>query len=378
MSRAAEAWVNLSALNSNLERVRQAAPDSRVVAVIKANGYGHGMVRVANALTDADAFAVASIDEALELRQAGITQPILLLEGFFTVDELTLIQQHQLSIVLHHNEQLQTIEALATMQELDERKPLSVWLKLDTGMHRLGFAPERLVELVERLHHCRLVDRPITVMTHLANADDRQDPMTESQLTVFKQHINELPEDTDVSISIANSAGILAWPSALGFKKHDQWVRPGIMLYGVSPFIDGSAQEDGLKPVMTLRSRLIAIKMLRAGDTVGYGGSWQCPEDMAIGVVAIGYGDGYPRSAPSGTPVLINGQRLPLVGRVSMDMITIDLRQQEHVAVGDEVILWGEGLPVEEIAARAGTIAYELLCGITRRVRFIDYNETAQ
>ncbi len=372
MSRAAEALINLSALQSNLELVRTRAPDARIVAVIKANGYGHGLLRIAQALEAVDALAVASIDEALSLRQAGINQPLLLLEGFFSADELPLIQQHQLSIVVHHEGQLQALEHMVESQTLDPQHRIPVWLKIDTGMSRLGFEPGQFAEALVRLRQCPLVDPAITVMTHLANADDRHDGMTDRQLNQLKEVLSNVFQTIDLKVSIANSAGILGWPEILNLTAQEQWVRPGIMLYGVSPFIDSTAQDEGLRPVMTLRSRVIAIKKLRAGDEVGYGGCWRCPEDMMLGVVAIGYGDGYPRSIQSDTPVLINGQRLPIVGRVSMDMLTIDLRQQPGVVVGDEVILWGEGLAVEEIAARAETIGYDLLCGVTPRVRFVE------
>jgi alanine racemase len=375
MSRAAEAVIDLMALSANLDRVRRHAPGKRIAAVIKANGYGHGMLRVARVLQQADAFAVASIDEALDLRLAGIDKPIILLEGFFTVEELALIQRHRLTIVLHHEEQLRTLESLAVGPQLDAGIPLTVWLKLDTGMHRLGFEPSRTATLVERLYDCRLVDRSsIVLMTHLASADDRRDPMTEHQAATFEDAVARVDKGAAAGRSIASSAGILGWPQTLMDGTGPGWVRPGIMLYGVSPFVDTTAADHDLRPVMTLRSRLIAIRELKAGDTVGYGASWRCPEDMRVGVVAIGYGDGYPRAAGSGTPVLLNGHRVPLVGRVSMDMLAVDLREQAAAAIGDEVVLWGDGLPVEEVAACAGTIAYELLCRVTHRVRFNEHH----
>jgi alanine racemase len=372
MSRAAEARINLDALVSNLFQVKRNAPDSRVVAVIKANGYGHGMVRVARALQQAEAFAVASIDEALELRGAGINHPLLLLEGFFNHDELVLIRQNQLSVVVHQDDQLQALENLGKQtndqQQNVPQSPIPVWLKIDTGMHRLGFRPEQAAGVYARLKQCSHVAPTITLMTHLANADDRQDETTAHQVELFYQAESTIKCTNELAHSIANSAGILAWPQT-HFNDHPSWVRPGIMLYGVSPLIDTTAADHDLQPVMTLCSRLIAIKHCQAGDAVGYGGSWRCPEDMTIGVVAIGYGDGYPRAAALGTPVLINGRRVFLVGRVSMDMITVDLRQCPGASIGDDVVLWGEGLPVEEIARHAGTIAYDLLCGVTTRVR---------
>jgi len=374
MTRAAEASIDLDALAANLCQVRRNAPGSRIVAVIKANGYGHGMTRVARALHQADAFAVASIDEALVLRGAGIDHPILLLEGFFDHDELALIQQYRLSVVLHQEQQLQALENLQQQnpgRQQHAQEPIRVWLKIDTGMHRLGFRPELAASVYARLKQCPHVASTITLMTHLANADDRQDDTTARQAELFYKTEATIGSANEFHHSIANSAGILAWPQT-HFSEYQSWVRPGIMLYGVSPFINSTASEHDLQPVMTLRSCLIAIHQCRAGETIGYGGSWQCPEDMPVGIVAIGYGDGYPRAAATGTPVLINGQRAPLIGRVSMDMITVDLRQLPNAAIGDEVVLWGQGLPIEEVARHTGTIAYELLCGVTARVRLLE------
>lgn len=366
MTRAAEALIDYAALRHNCQRVRQCAPDSRVLAVIKANGYGHGITRVARTLQQADGFAVASIDEALILRAANIDKPIVLLEGFFDVAELALIQQYRLSIVLHHIRQLEILEQTLLTQ------PLSVWLKIDTGMHRLGFNPAQFEDVYRRLQALPNIAAPLVLMSHLANAEDRHDELTSAQTECFHQAV----KGYDGQHSLANSAAILAWPQT-HFYQHPNWVRPGIMLYGASPFIDDTGAEHELHPVMTLRSRLIAINQFKAGDAIGYGGSWRCPEDMPVGVVAIGYGDGYPRSAQAGTPVLVNGRRAPLIGRVSMDMITVDLRQLGKTDIGDEVILWGQGLAVEEVARHAGTIPYELLCGVTERVRVIEVNENA-
>ncbi len=365
MTRAAEVRIDLAALRHNLARVREVAPQSWVMAMVKANGYGHGMVRVARALADAsvDALGVASIDEAITLRETGITTPITLLEGFFETAELTLIQQHGFDVVIHHSTQLAILEAtsLAT--------PITVWLKVDSGMHRLGFAPEKVAEAWRRLTACRNVRGPVRLMTHLASADDLASQQTSQQLACFESATMDIAAPR----SIANSAAILAWPQT-----HLQWVRPGIMLYGVSPFINDAAHGGGegatavtnnLKPVMTLTSELIAINHYRQGDAIGYAASWVCPHDMPVGVVAMGYGDGYPRHAVSGTPVLVNGKRVPLIGRVSMDMLNVDLSSQPQARIGDPVTLWGDGLPVEEVARCASTIAYQLLCGVTQRVR---------
>jgi len=355
MSRAARAVIDLSALRHNLQQVRRAVSQQQVIAVIKADAYGHGMLPVARALIDADVFGVACLEEALSLREAGIDTPILLLEGFFHVDELPLIQRHKLQIVVHGEHQLAMLESLPA-----QALSIPAWLKVDTGMHRLGFSPDALTEAWRRLEACPAVAPVLGLMTHLANADVSGDAATRQQLDCLAA----VRTDCSTPVSIANSAGILAWPEA-----HGDAVRPGIMLYGVSPMLNETGQQRGLRPVMSLHSELIGIRQCKKGDAVGYGGSWVCPEDMPVGVAAMGYGDGYPRHAPSGTPVLVNGQRAALIGRVSMDMICIDLRGQPAASVGDPVTLWGNGLPAEEIAGCASTIAYELFCGVTSRVK---------
>ncbi len=351
------ALIDLSALRHNLQRVREAAPHSRVMAVIKANGYGHGMLRVAAALNEADALAVARVNEGVTLREAGEKRPIAILEGFFDQEDLVAAADHDLELVIHERGQVEQLE------QLDSTRAVTCWLKLDTGMHRLGIAPEEATTVFRRLSSCTAVKGEVRLMTHLANADDLSDPATARQLQVFRELVREFGTDA----CSANSGGVLGWKES-----HTEWVRPGIMLYGVSPFLNRTAEDDGLLPVMTLRSRVIAVNHYRKGDGIGYGGSWHCPEDMNVGVIAIGYGDGYPRHAAFGTPVLVNGHRVPLVGRVSMDSITVDLRTQPGVRVGDPVVLWGEGLPVEEVARAADTIPYQLLCGVARRVKMIE------
>lgn len=353
MSRATKVRLDLGALVHNLRRVREAAPHRRVAAAIKAEGYGHGLIRVARTL-DADAFAVACSEEALTLREAGIDRPILLLEGVFEAMELPSCARHGLEIAVHHPEQVSMLERARLEQ------PLRVWLKIDTGMHRLGLAPETVPSIWQRLRDCSAVRPDLGLMSHLARADERECDYTFRQLQTFETATAGLPGER----SLANSAAILGWPQT-----HFDWVRPGIMLYGASPFVDSLAADEGLRPVMTLSTRLIAINRLRKGEPVGYGGTWTCPEDMDVGVAAVGYGDGYPRHAPSGTPVLVNGREAALIGRVSMDMITVDLRPHPAARVGDPVVLWGEGLPVERIAQLAGTISYTLTCGVTARVQ---------
>ncbi len=324
-----------------------------MAAAVKAEGYGHGLVRVARTL-DADAFAVACVEEALILREAGIDRPILLLEGVFEAAELPVCARHNLEMAVHHPEQV------AMLERARLERPLRVWLKVDTGMHRLGLEPETVPAIWRRLRDCPAVRPDLGLMSHLARADERSRPDTLNQLQCFETATAGLPGER----SLANSAAILGWPQT-----HFDWVRPGIMLYGASPFVDSLAPDENLRPVMTLSTRLIAIKHLRRGEPVGYGGTWICPEDMDVGVAAIGYGDGYPRHAPSGTPVLLDGREAALIGRVSMDMITLDLRRHPEARVGDPVVLWGEGLPVERIAQLAGTISYTLTCGITARVK---------
>ncbi|MBB5206710.1 alanine racemase [Chiayiivirga flava] len=358
MSRAASATIHIDALRHNLGVVRRRAPASRVLAVVKADGYGHGLERVAHALEGADGFGVAALADAERLRAAGLSQRIVLLSGFDEPADLPALRRLAVETVVHHDSQLDMLAA-----ERDALPPLRVWLKLDSGMHRLGFAPERAVEVHARLRALPNVDNEIVLMTHFAASDEFASSRTPEQQAAFEHAVDGLPGLR----SLANSAAVLGWPAT-----HADWIRPGGALYGLSA-VDGKSGVDlGLQPAMTLSTRLVAINRVARGERVGYGGTFACPDDMPIGVAAIGYGDGYPRSAPSGTPVLVNGQRAPIVGRVSMDLLAIDLRALPDARVGDPVVLWGRGLPIEEIAASAGTIGYELACGITRRVRFVE------
>ena len=351
------ATVDLAAIRHNLEVVRRFAPASKIMAAVKADAYGHGAVAVARALDRADAFAVACLEEALVLREAGIDRPIVLLEGILSGGEAEEAAAEHLQIVVHDHWQLLLLDALGA-------KPLSVWLKLDTGMHRLGFSPTTAAAL-----HKFVLARPhwhfCGWMTHLACADELDNKFTDDQLQTFQQALGELPGER----SIANSAGLIAWPGT-----RMDWVRPGLMLYGASPFAGKTAAELELQPAMNVDSRLIAIRDFEEGAGIGYGQTFRCPERMKIGVVAAGYADGVPRVLPTGTPVLVNGVRVPMVGRVSMDMISVDLRATPRARVGDSVRMWGDGLPVEEIAAAAGTLAYELMCGLTARVRRVHGN----
>ena len=361
MTRPARARIDLSALQHNLSLAKQAAAGSRVMAVVKANGYGHGLLPVAQALGAADALAVASIEEALVLREAGINKPVVLLEGVFSQAEWQVVSQLRLQAVIHHDIQIDWLEQ-ATLSDR-----LRVWLKVDTGMHRLGIAPARAQTCYQRLSAIAALAGEPGWMSHLACADEPHRPETSQQIGCFEQVVNGQPGER----SLANSAALLTRSDS-----HFDWVRPGIMLYGSSPLARYEACPVALSPVMTLSTALIAVHKRQRGEAVGYGGNYICESDMRVGVAAIGYGDGYPRHAPTGTPVLVNGQRCRLVGRVSMDMITLDLSEQPEARPGDPVILWGEGLCVDEIADHAGTIGYELLCNITPRVPREYVNET--
>jgi len=360
---AAYAVLDLEAAAHNVQRVRDYAPNAKIMAVIKANGYGHGLLRIAEALQAVDAFAVARVDEGIRLRKAGIKTRIAVLEGFTCAEELDELLHYQLDAVVHAFIQ---VEIFASRTEQGQ---MAIWLKLDTGMNRLGFKPNQFNAVYQRLTQCSIIRQPINLMTHLANADDKQDATTLKQIRLFNDTLAGFATGLEPKNerSIANSAGILAWQEALS-----DWVRPGVMLYGISPFSDSTGEQLGLKPIMSLHSRLIAVKPITKGDKVGYSGLWVCEKSTILGVVAIGYGDGYPRHAKTGTPVLVNGQRVPLIGRVSMDMITVDLETQPDANPGDPVTLWGDGLVVEEIAHGADTIPYTLVCGVTQRVQIVE------
>ena len=346
------ALIDTSALRHNLAQVRRLAPGSRVMAVIKANAYGHGLEIAAAALADADGFAVARLEEAQALRAAGSRHRILLLEGVSRAEQLEVAARDGLDVMIH------SLEQLAMLEQRAQGQTLRTWIKLDTGMNRLGFRIEEFSDALARLvRACGVAPNPV-IVTHLASADEVADPKTQQQLDAFEAATRGLPGER----SIANSAGVLAWPASRG-----DWVRPGLMLYGASPFPRGTGADIGLRPVMTFQSEVIAVKTVEAGETVGYGGAWRALRRTTMAVVAVGYGDGYPRSARSGTPLLIDGQRAPMIGRVSMDMITADVTGMPAVRVGAPVELWGGLLPVEEVARSADRIPYELTCGVTQR-----------
>lgn len=363
MARPTSATVHVDALRHNLGQVRARAPRSRVMAVVKADGYGHGLERVARALTGADAFGVAALSDAERLRAAGISQPILLLSGFDEPSDIERMRALGVSTVVHHASQLEMLEQAAAGD------PVDCWLKLDSGMHRLGFAPDEF-----RAAHARLIALRgrsvgrVVLMNHFASSDEfacspSGGAATRTQIEVFRA----VTAGLDGERSLANSAAVLGWPDA-----HDDWVRPGGALYGMSVVEGRTGADFDLRPAMTFSTRLIAVNRICKGGRVGYSGTWECPEDMDVGVAAIGYGDGYPRAAPAGTPVLVAGHASQVIGRVSMDLMTVDLRGITSARVGDVVTLWGPEIPVETIASAAGTIGYELTCSITRRVRFLE------
>lgn len=358
MTRPVHASIDSAALQHNLTRVRQLAPEARVMAIVKADAYGHDLLISSHALKMADSIGLLELDDAITLRKAGFTQPICLLEGFFEADEIRLIASYQLEPVIHSKWQLDTLESFK--DELN----LSVWLKVDTGMNRLGFSPSEFKVILTRLTTMQCIKK-VAVMSHLANADTLENLATAKQLRDFI----DITESEGLPRSLANSAAILGHSDC-----QLDWVRPGIMLYGSSPFAESSAKDLNLKPVMSLQSKIISIKNCSKGDAIGYGSTWICPEDMSVAVIACGYGDGYPRHAPAGTPIMVAGQKTQLIGRVSMDMITADLRGLDHAVVGSMVELWGEDIAVDTVAKMSGTIAYELLCGVTARVKRQEVN----
>jgi len=364
--RSTRAIINTQALKLNLNRVREYAPSSQVMAVIKANAYGHGLMAVAKSLDAADAFAIARVDEAVQLRLGGIKKTLIVLGGFNCRAELEVAYTHDLVLVINNSNQFQILMDFIDGSSEKVDKQVKIWLKFDTGMHRLGFYFGELSTIFSQLSPHSKINQPIGIMSHFACADEVDNLDNRKQLDLYQNMLEQLNPGMT---SMANSAAIINLPSS-----HFQWVRAGIMLYGVNPFPLQTGEDIGLQAVMTLQANVIALKALSKGERIGYGSTWQCPEDMDVAVVAIGYGDGYPRHARSGTPVLINGMQTQLLGRVSMDMISIDLRplKQNNIAVsvGDVVTLWGEGLPVERVAACSDTIGYELLCGVTTRVKF--------
>ena len=371
------AWtiINLNALRKNLALVRALCPESRIIPVIKSNAYGHGMEQAARALKDTDTriatFAVATLEEALELKGLNLDVPILLLSGFVSAEELALCMENEIEPVIHSTYQVELLEKQWDLELPTNNRRL--WLKHNSGMNRLGMPTESCLKAYAKLHEYPGTE--FVLMSHLACAGDMENPdsqeITARQMDQFEQTYKSLieAERVDLPRSIAASAGILTLPDT-----HLDYVRPGVMLYGSSPLAGSTGEEIGLQPVMTLSSRLIAINQVSAGEFIGYNASYVCDRDTLVGVVSIGYGDGYPRSAANGTPVLVKTQsginRTRLIGRVSMDTITVDLTEIPDACINNEVILWGDDLCADEVAHAAGTIAYELFCKVTQRVTF--------
>lgn len=353
--RPARALIDLDALRHNYRLARELS-GAKALAVVKADAYGHGAVPCARALEgEADGFAVACIEEALALREAGIEAPILLLEGFFEADELALIERHDLWSVVHAQWQIEAIERASLS------RPLNVWLKLDSGMHRVGFFPGDYQAAYHRLLASGKVSR-IVLMSHFARADELDCARSAEQLAVFEQ----AREGLAAEVSLRNSPAVLGWPRLFEKQLASDWVRPGIMLYGATPFEQAQAEAARLRPVMTLESKVISVRELPAGEPVGYGARFVSERPTRVGVVAMGYADGYPRHAPSGTPVAVDGQPARLIGRVSMDMLTVDLTDLPHAGLGSRVELWGKQVPASDVAMAAGSIPYQLFCNLRR------------
>lgn len=353
MARAAQAVINLSAIENNFNLAKSLAAGSKAIAIIKADAYGHGAVAVAKKLQgNADAFGVACIEEAIELRESGVSAPILLLEGFFSADELPVIAEQNFWTALHSVHQVEMIKNATLCQ------PINVWPKVDSGMHRLGLNAEEVVEVYQQLNEMDNV-ADIVLMSHMACADELDNDMSEQQIAFFDKAIASI----DAPHSLANSPSILSLPQA-----HRDWIRSGLMMYGASPFTVPQEFADQLQPAMTFTTEVIAIREVPVNETVGYAASFKCDKPRKIGTVAIGYADGYDRHIGNGSPILVAGQRTQVAGRISMDMVTVDLTDVENVEVGSLVELWGENLPVAEVAEAASTIPYTLFTGVSKRV----------
>lgn len=357
MSRSTKIHIDLAAIAHNAGLVKALAPDTKIVAMVKADAYGHGAADVSLALEQhVDRLGVCCLQEALQLRTAGVQLPIVLIEGCFSAQECMQALQANCELVIHSELQL------AQLKALNLRQQITIWLKIDTGMHRLGLSAQDLVKVYGELKDAAWVEKVILV-SHFANADNLASDSTVLQLNVFGQMLGSLQASDKIkAISLANSAGIMAWPQS-----HHDWVRPGIMLYGISPFAQPHAAAQKLVAAMTFTSKVIALRSVELGETVGYGSTWTASRRSIIATIAVGYGDGYPRTAASGTPILVNGQRCQLVGRVSMDMICADVSDISSVKVDDPVELWGKILSVNEVAEHAGTVGYELVTRMTSR-----------
>lgn len=359
-----EVHIDLESLQYNLLYIKKKAPLSKILAMVKSNAYGHGAIEISKVLTQqVNVLGVSSLQEALELYFNKVNSRLVIWGGFLNEKELTTIAQFGFETVVHSFHQLSILESLVLT------KPLKVWLKIDTGMHRLGFELPQVIDVYNNLMVNKNVSKPLYLMTHFSDADILANPKTLKQISIFESiTANWIGEK-----GIANSASILNWP-----KTYLEWVRPGILLYGISPVYSISSQKLGISPVMTLTSKIISLKEIKKGESIGYGSSWVCPQNTLMGIVSIGYGDGYPRHIKEGTLVLVNGIYCPIIGRVSMDYLTIDLSKVAGAKVGDLVILWGKDLPIEDIAEKAGTSPYELCCQLTQRVKFKFYSKSSE
>ncbi len=369
--RSTVAYLSSNHLLHNLQIIKQTTNNAKIIAMVKANAYGHGLRSVALKLEKHINFlGVASIDEALQLRKVGISIPIILMEGIFEAQELPIALENNFPIILHIKHQINWLMDAINNKLL--AKPINIWIKIDTGMGRLGFNLEEGREIYNLLAENSYVVKPVGIMTHFASADDVDHPLNLKQINNFKNFIKSLNlnnhknYNNKIISSICNSAAIFNFP-----EQHYEVVRPGIALYGGSPIKDKSAKDLNLKPVMTLKTKIIAIKNLPQGSSVGYGGRFICPCDLKVAVIGIGYGDGYPRSAIDGTPVLINNHKCRIIGRISMDMTVVDLTNCLDAKIGDDVILWGDNLPIEKIVKFTQNSAYDILTAVQNRVKFV-------
>ena len=352
------ATVSAEALRHNYAAAKRVARGAKVYAVVKANAYGHGLERTMRALATADGFATVEIEGALAARERGVATPILLLEGFFEPSEVAAIAANDLATAVHSEDQLRMLETSKPA------KPIDVFFKINTGMNRLGFAVDEVRTMLDRLRRSGAA-RSITLMTHFATADGPQG------VAEAMRRFDAATKGIDLPRTLANSAAIFSHPAT-----HADIVRLGISLYGATPFAERTAESLGVRPAMTLASKLIAVQQLKPGETIGYGATFKASAPMRVGVVACGYADGYPRHAPSGTPIVVGGVRAKTAGRVSMDMITVDLDPVPQARVGTPVTLWGEGLAIDEVAVSAGTVGYELMCAVAARVPFAEAHRT--
>lgn len=357
MSRSAIAILSTENLHHNMCLIKERVKPAKVIAMVKANAYGHGIRSVSQRLDGvADVLGVASIDEALALRQAGVKASIMLIQGVFEPNELLIASTERFQVVFNNSTQLDWLEKSKLPV------PLTTWVKVNSGMGRLGFQLDDARAALDRLQSYRNTEKPIKIMSHFACAEDPTHPLTQQQIKNFQQFIKE----TQTEYSFCNSGGILNFPEC-----HYDYVRPGLLLYGVSPLKDKSAEALGFRPVMTVQSSLIAVQTMQKGDSIGYGARFVCPEKMPVGIIAFGYGDGYPITAKDGTPILVNNTQCQLAGRVSMDMIAVDLRACPDAKIGDPVVLWGSGLPLETVAANTANISWDILTGVQNRVKFL-------